>query len=202
MKICFFFTILILAVLFFSLSTFAQESVKPKILRSVPSETVRDAKLETAIRSVLDLGYDEKDVRYYYNRVDLNGDKKPEVIVFLFGRPLCGTGGCDALLFQKVRGKYKLVTAFEPARNPIIVSRTKTKGWRDLIFFNIGGGVGVIRNSVIYGYYSLIRFNGRTYSENPTVVSDAPPLKTRFKGVAYVVGEYSSELGLRLRPRK
>ena len=189
-------------VLFFSSSNFAQESAKPKILRNVPSETIRDAKLEAAIRSVLDLGYDEKDVRYYYNRVDLNGDKKPEVIVFLFGRPLCGTSGCDALLFQKVRGKYKLVTAFEPARNPIIVSQTKTNGWRDLIFYNVGGGAGVIRNSVIYGYYSLVRFNGQTYSENPTDVNDAPPLKTRVKGVAYVVGEYSDEFGLLFRPRK
>ena len=108
---------------------------------------------------------------------------------------MCGTSGCDALLFQKVRGKYKLVTAFEPARNPIIVSQTKTNGWRDLIFYNAGGGI-------IPGYYSRSRFNGRTYPDNPTVERDSPPLKTRVKGVAYVVGEYSDEFGLRFRPRK
>ena len=195
MSTSFFFTTLVSTVLFSSLSTFAQESVKPKILRSVASETVRDAKLETAIRSIVDLGYDEKNLRYYYNRVDLNNDKKPEVIVFLFGQGMCGTSGCGALLFQKIRDKYKLVTAFEPARNPLIVSQTKTKGWRDLIFYNAGGGI-------IPGYYSRCRFNGRTYPENPTVEQDSPPLKTGVKGVAYVVGEYSSEFGLRMRPRK
>lgn len=200
MKTRFFFKALVLAVAFISPETFAQESVEPKILRNISSETARDAKLERAIRSIY--GFDrnmEKEMRYYYNRVDLNGDKKPEVIVFLFGRVLCGTGGCDALLFRKVKGKYKLITAFEPVRNPIIVSQTKTNGWRDLIFYNSGGGIGVIRNHIIYGYYSHARFNGQTYPENPTVVSDSPPLRTRLKGVAYVVGEYSSEFGLRLR---
>lgn len=195
MKTCFFFTTLILTVLFLPLVTLAQESVKPKILRSVYSETARDAKLEAAIRLIVGLDDDEKDMRYYYNRVDLNDDKRSEVIVFLFGRPICGTSGCDALLFRKVRGKYKLVTAFEPARNPIIVSQTKTKGWRDLIFYNAGGGI-------IPGYYSRSRFNGRTYPDNPTVEQDSPPLKTRVKGRAYVVGGYSDEFGLRFRRRK
>lgn len=196
MRMCFFFTTLILAATIFPLASLAQESVKPKILRSVSSETVRDAQLETAIRVVEEFGDDDEDrIRYYYNRVDLNGDKKPEVIVFLFGRGMCGTSGCDALLFQKVRGKYKLVTAFAPARNPIIVSQSKTNGWRDLVFYNAGGGI-------IPGYYSRSRFNGRAYPNNPTVKQDSPPLKIRIKGVAYVVGEYSDQFGLQLRSEK
>ncbi len=195
MRTSFFFAPLVSTVLFFSLSAFAQESVKPKILRRVASEAVRDAKLETAIRSVVDLDYGEKDLRYYYNQVDLNNDKKPEILVFLFGRGMCGTSGCNAFLFEKIRGKYKLVTAFGPARNPIIVSQTKTKGWLDLVFYNAGGGI-------VPGYYSRSQFNGRAYPTNPTVEKDSPPLKTRVKGVAYVVGEYSSEFGLRMHSRK
>jgi hypothetical protein len=134
-------------------------------------------------------------MRYYYNPVDLNDDKRPEVVVFVFGRTMCGSSGCDAMVFQKVKGGYKLVTHFEPARNPIIVSQTKTNGWRDLVFYNAGGGI-------IPGYYSISRFNGRTYPRNPTVEKDAPPLKTPIIGTAYVVGEYSPDFGLRFRRRK
>lgn len=95
------------------------------------------------------------------------------------------------MLFQKVKSRYKLVTAFEPARNPVIVSQTKTNGWQDLIFYNAGG--------ISPGYYSLSRFNGRTYPENLTIDNDSPPLKTKLTGVAYVVGKYSDGFGLQFR---
>lgn len=78
------FTNFILAIFLSSLPALAQTGVAPKILRSVSSETVRDLKSEKAIRLLHKLGDEEKDVRYYYNRVDLNGDKKPEVIVYPF----------------------------------------------------------------------------------------------------------------------
>jgi hypothetical protein len=184
-------TFLTILITLFLVPCFAQEKVKPRILCQGHSETVRDGRLERAIREAAEFGSGEEErMRYYYNRVDLNNDKKPEVIVFLFGEGMCGSSGCDAFLFQKIDGKYKLITAFEPVRNPIIVSQTKTKGWNDLIFYNAGGGI-------IPGYYSLSRFNGKTYPANPTVEKDSPSLKTRIKGKAYVVGEYSSEFGLR-----
>ena len=143
-----FFTILLTLLL--SSVIFAQKTITPKILRNVKSETIRDEKLETAILSNLGLSPEElkKDVRYYYNLVDLNADKTPEVIVFLFGRVMCGTSGCDAMVFQKLENRYRLITHFGPARNPIIVSQTKTKGWRDLLFYNAGGGITP-------GYYSI-----------------------------------------------
>jgi hypothetical protein len=190
MKARFFSIIILLATVFFSLSVFAQNSVKPKIMRRVSSEKVRDAKLEAAIFSAVAIGgKEDRETRYYYNRVDLNGDKKPEVLVYVFGGINCGTGGCDVLLFQKVRGKYKLINNFGPTRNPVVVSHNKTDGWHDLIFYNVGGGI-------INGYYSVCRFNGRAYPENPTINDEAPPLKTRVKGTEYLVGDAGENSGL------
>jgi hypothetical protein len=187
------FTALLVIALVFSTSIFAQQSVKPIILKRVYSEKTRDQKLEAAIFSATEIGDSEdKETRYYYNRVDLNGDKNPEILVYVFGGGNCGTGGCNALLFHKVRGKYKLTVTFGPVRNPIIVSQHKTKGWNDLIFFNSGGGI-------IPGYFSVCRFNGKNYPDNPTVERDAPPLKTRLKGIAYVSGIGYGESGLRFQ---
>ncbi len=79
------------------------------------------------------------------------------------------------------------------ARNPIIVSQRKTRGWNDLIMYVVGGGIQP-------GYYTVLHFDGRTYPDNATV-DPAAPLKTRAKGVAYLVGEASYETGIVLRSR-
>jgi hypothetical protein len=183
-------SVIIFSLLLFPLITFGQGDTETYILKSIDSETICDLELEKAILASRNFGTEtEKDARYYYNRVDLNGDKQPEVLVFLFGRPFCGSGGCKMLLFQKVKGKYKLVTYFSPVRNPIIVSVRKTNGWNDLIFYNSGGGIP--------GYYSRSTFNGKTYPANPTVESDSQPITKGIKGVQYLIGNYSYESGLR-----
>lgn len=173
------------------LMAFSQGSIEPEILRKVVFEKKRDTRLEAAIiRSTGVNEVDDKSTRYYYNFVDLNGDRKSEVLVYIFGGYFCGTGGCDAYLFREAKQGYKLVTHFEPVRNPIIVSQNKTKGWNDLIFFNRGGGI-------IPGYYSICRFNGKSYCENPTIKDEVPSLTKRVKGVAYLIGNGHGESGLR-----
>ena len=176
-----------LVLLFIASASLAQRSKKPVIVKRVRSETAPDAKLEEAI------GIEEEGARYYYNRVDLNGDGKPEVLVYLFGKGMCGTGGCDVAIFQLVKGEYKSVSGTSLVWNPIIVSEHKTHGWNDLIAFVSGGGI-------IPGYYTMLRFNGRTYPENATV-EPAVPLKTRVKGIAYLVGSASAKSGLALRAK-
>lgn len=161
-------------------------------MRRVRSETARDPKLEAAIRSAY--GEDlEAEVRYYYNKVDLNGDGRLDVLVYAFGKEMCGTGGCDALVFQSVNGGYKLVSNISLVWNPVIVSRHKTHGWNDLILFVVVGGIQP-------GYYAVLRFDGSKYPENPTV-EPAAPLKTRVGGTAYVVGSATLKSGLVLRSR-
>lgn len=176
-------------------SAFAQQSKKPIVVRRVRPSSVRDANLEAAIVSVIYGGraIEESDgVRYHYNRVDLDGDKKPEVLVFVFGHVMCGSSGCGALIFRTRGRGYELLTEIGPARNPVIVSQHKSHGWNDLVMFVAGGGI-------LPGYYAVLRFDGRTYPENPTV-GPARPLKERVKGRAYLVGDYSPDAGMALRP--
>ena len=77
-----------------------QRSAQPRIIRRVPSETVPDKEIEKAI--ITDLaGLRAGDtVRYYYSCVDRCGDGNPEVLAYIFGPRLCGTGGCSALVFS------------------------------------------------------------------------------------------------------
>jgi len=170
----------------------AQHSARPLITRSVKSERVRDEKLEEAIRRTFP-EYPrtaEGEIDYYYNRVDLDGDGKPEVLVFLFGPHVCGTGGCGVLVFKSAKGGYRVVGDIVLARNPVIVSKHKTHGWHDLIMFILGGGVRP-------GYYSVVPFDGKQYPENP---SDGQVLSFRQSGTAYLVGSPVIGSGIVLVP--
>ena len=123
--------------------------------QSIRSETVRDAQLERAILREFPT-YRElaSNVEYYYNRVDLNGDNKPEVLVRLVGGGICGSGGCSTLIFQTVGQDYRLVSDIALTGGSVIVTNQKTLGWNDLIVSS--------RSS-----YHLMRFNGRTYPISP-----------------------------------
>ena len=163
----------------------------PEIVRKIYPEHRRDRALEAAIRRGLTAS-DDYPIEYIFNRVGLNGDGVTEVLVYTFGRGMCGTSGCDAAVFKKSGTRYVLVTHFEPVRNPILVSQHSTNGWRDLIFFNVAGGI-------IDGYYSVARFNGRTYYDNPTVERHAPPLRGRIRTTSYLSGK--AEKGITLMPK-
>jgi len=137
--------------------------------QSILSETVRDVELERAILPA-NTYYDNKSIeifgshaRYYYNKIDLNGDNKAEVLVHVVGPTFCGTGGCTTLIFKSVGQNYQLVSEITVSRLPIIVTNQKTNGWNDLILNARGGGRGPAGNSGLY----LVRFNGRTYPEAP-----------------------------------
>jgi hypothetical protein len=162
----------------------------PSIVRTVTPETKRDTKLDTAIR-VAERDNPHKELHYYFNRVDLKGDGKLEVLVFVFGPGQCGTGGCEAYVFEPDGDRYRLVTDIALARNPIIVSEAKTHGWKDLIMFVAGGGV-------LPGYYAVLHFDGTTYPSNPAY-EPAEPLKDRVEGAAYVVGDVRYNGGFVLR---
>jgi hypothetical protein len=179
------------AVFLVLISHLLAQSKEIRIVRSVRSETRRDKLFERALSELVVLPGEVADIRYYFNRIDLNRDGIPEVIAFVFGEHQCGSGGCHAYLFRKIGSRYKLVTSFGPTRNPIIVSTTRTNGWDDLIFFNSGGGI-------IPGYYSIARYDGRNYPSNPSVKDKCPPIHQPYRGTAYLVGDYHQDAGLRL----
>jgi hypothetical protein len=90
---------------------------------------------------------------------------------------ICGTGGCRILIFKGVGKNYSLITEMSVSRPPVWVTSTKTQGWSDLIFYNSGGGTKP--------FYSLLKFDGKTYPENPTV---EPTISQKIKSVEYLAG--------------
>lgn len=127
----------------------------------IKAETSRDLKLEAAIRR--ELGKFDRVVRYSYNRVDLNGDKKPEVLVGLSGSLVCGNGGCMVYIFQSTGKDYRMVSSIGSTSVPIIVTNQKTNGWNDLIVDTFGN---YRRQNGQDGYWQL-KFNGKKYPGEP-----------------------------------
>ena len=158
------------------------------------AERTHDAELERAIRRAIGRSEDARATesvgRYFYNRVDLNGDGRPEVLAYLMGLEFCGTGGCNLLVFQSGDNGYRLLAEISLVNNPVVVSRQRTRGWNDLILYVAGGGI-------TRGHYVRLSFDGRRYPANPTVL---PALRrgTRIAGVAYMADEVSPEAGLPL----
>ncbi|HEX8557436.1 MAG TPA: hypothetical protein VF668_05015 [Pyrinomonadaceae bacterium] len=174
----------------------AQRGPKPFVTAEVKSETERDARLEAAIRDADGDGRDdyanagELWTNYYYNRVDLNGDGRPEALVYLFGAYTCGSGGCNTLVFRQTEaGDYKLVAEISLTHNPVVVSERRTNGWKDLIFMVSGGGERA--------RHAVLRFDGRTYPNNPTT-APAAPLKAPARGKAYLAGSGYRDTGFPL----
>jgi len=122
------------------------------------------AKLDSTLENQLRKMYsdDDGEVRYFSKSFDLNGDGKPEVIVHVVGPGVCGTGGCETHIFSKLGAGYKLISTIDLSRPLVIAALGRSHGWRNLIVFVAGGGN-------VAGYYAELRFNGKTYPDNPTL---------------------------------
>lgn len=129
----------------------------------VPSQAA-PAGLETALRG---LHADDGALTYAHAYVDLNGDGTDEVLAYVMGPMVCGSGGCNLYVLAP-EGEdggegWRVVTRTSVTRTPVGVLTTSTNGWRDLAV-SIGGGgaqAGWVR----------LTYDGRTYPTNPT----APP---------------------------
>jgi putative lipoprotein len=115
-------------------------------------------------------GANPKETKYQVAEIDLNGDKKKDALVLLQDRNWCGTGGCFMLVFANQNNRFKLVSAISLVREPVIISETKTKNWRDIIV-HVSGGGGESKNVAL-------KFNGSSYPTNP---SGLKPLATNTK---------------------
>lgn len=158
-------------------------------IRYIYSETERDMKLEKALVKVFDLKQDENKVRYYYNKVDLNEDGNPEIFAYLVGLPVCGTGGCSAAIFKQENEKYTLLSRFTLVNNPVIISNSKTKGYKDIIMHVSGGG--------IESFFAWIKYDGTTYPINPSVQPKVMP-GTKVNGMAIIADDITKNPGIEL----
>ncbi len=183
------FTALLLVGLSVSPSS-GQKPAAPEIKRRIPPEKTANACIEAAIRKYLDVDRaDAASLRYSWDRVDLNGDGKPEFLVYVTGPAFCGSGGCTALVLKHDDSACAPVAQITLARVPIVVSDGKSHGWRNLILPVSGGGAEP--------GYAVLPFDGAHYPDNPTV-APAHSLARKIAGDAYLVG--AENKGLPLQP--
>jgi predicted small lipoprotein YifL len=144
----------------------------PAVTESVEAETATSetagAEAAAPVGAMLREMYAEfgRDTRYFVAAADLDGDGDEEVIVHVAGPMVCGTGGCNTLVFTPRGSGYELVGDISVTRPPIRVSRASTNGWRNLIVHISGGGIQSIDGEV--------PFDGATYQSNPTAPMVAP----------------------------
>lgn len=156
--------------------------------QSIRSETVGNLGLERVILEQIPKEF-VKNTRYYYNRIDLNGDNIPEVIVQIVGHGVCGSGGCSTFIYKIVGQSYQLVSEIAQTGGPVIVTAQKSYGWNDLI---------VRSGSVLEPGYRLMRFNGRSYPASPADGLPIPKNSTII-GRAFL-SDANSTGGIALRP--
>ncbi|WP_313757276.1 hypothetical protein [Tissierella sp.] len=141
-----------------------------------PSETEKSEELEKIIIDYLQ--YDKKEdeeLEYFYNYIDLNGDEKEEIFVYLIGKSVSGSGGSTALIIDKE--SHKIISNFTLVQNPIIISEEKTNGWNNIIMNVSGGGVE--------SFYAKLGFDGEKYPSNPSMASEVEEGSV-VKGIAII----------------
>ncbi|MGX7895801.1 hypothetical protein [Tsuneonella sp. HG222] len=98
---------------------------------------------------------------YLSSEYDLDGDGKPEVLAYIGGTTLCGTGGCALVVAKREGEALTKVLQTSVTRLPVGVLDSSTNGWRDLWVSTAGGGELSGRR--------ILRYDGDNYPSNPTV---------------------------------
>lgn len=138
---------------------------------SVATQTPIPAGLSSFLR-------DRHIARYDHALTDLDGDGRPEVLVYAMAsrrdgaRYFCGSGGCALYVLSLTPTGYRTISRISVTRPPIRILSSRSHGWRDLGVMVAGGGV-------IPGYQARLRFDGKRYPTNPSV-----PPALRLKGSA------------------
>ncbi|CAM1345631.1 hypothetical protein [Tenacibaculum amylolyticum] len=96
----------------------------------------------------------KEDRIFRFATIDLNGDDKKEIFIYLNSTYFCGSGGCSFLLLDS---NFKLITKFTVTQPPILVSNDSENGWKKLYLYS-------------KGYREMI-YNSETmsYPSNPSV---------------------------------
>jgi len=152
----------------------------------IKAETKPDPEIESAFSEEFGIRRGEDKVRYYYNRVDLDGDGVPEIFVYLTGPLLCGSGGCSGLVLKRANSGYTVKSRFSLVRTPVFVSETKTNGWKDIIMYVAGGG--------IEASYRVLKFDGKTYPLNPSIQPEVE--SSTIKGIGIISDDVTENPGI------
>jgi hypothetical protein len=149
------------------------KSEKPEPEASASGEASEAAVTPVSVESWLtdrlspDVGGDTGSLLYARAEADLDGDGVKEVLAYVGGPMMCGTGGCNLFVLKRDGAGFREVGDLSVVQLPVGVLTTKTNGWRDLAVSVSGGGRpgGIMR----------VPFDGSAYATNPTV-SPAEPV--------------------------
>lgn len=94
--------------------------------------------------------------------VDVNGDSRPDALVYLEGTAWCGSGGCTLLVMEAIApedvaelGWFRPAAEISLVHAPVLVTEATNEGWSDLV---VETGAGE--------RYRL-SFDGETYPLSP-----------------------------------
>jgi putative lipoprotein len=110
--------------------------------------------------------------------VDLNSDGQEDALVHLQSPHWCGS--CIMLVFKGTKSWFQFVSRSLLLRGPLLVSDTKTRGWRDLVVEVSGGGAIPKRVA--------LKFDGKKYPLNPPTQKALPTAK-HVKGAKVFEGQ-------------
>ena len=149
------------------------------------SAAPRDAALRAYLQRALGPASDTPNTSIKTAWTDLNGDGRPEALVYVFGPERCGSGGCDLLILERTAEGFRRRGDISVTRFPVGILRTRTDGWRH-ISVRVGGG------GIINGYSAEVPFRNGHYASNPTV-APARRLASAVEPAVIMTGNEKSE---------
>ena len=117
---------------------------------------------ESSIKQFITSMNGNKSTDYAVAFRDLDGDGQSEAIVRLSG-DWCGSGGCNALILKRKKNGWNIVSKIMVTRTPIRVLDDVSHGWHSIGVWVQGGGI-------LKGYEAELRFNGKSYPSNPSMI--------------------------------
>lgn len=117
-----------------------------------------EAALEAWIRDAFP---SERRLGYRSSEFDLDGDGSPEVLAYVGGPDLCGSGGCSLVVLKRDGRDFTEVVRTIHTKLPLGVLDSESNGWADLWVSTAGGGDLTGRR--------ILKFDGASYPSDPTV---------------------------------
>ncbi len=116
----------------------------------------------------------DKTTRFTSAIIQSEGTTKGEIVVYISGESWCGSGGCRLWILEPNGGSFNVIGEMTIVWPPIRVLRTKSHSHYDIGVWVQGGGIQP-------GYEALMRFDGASYPDNPSV-PPAVQLTTKVTG--------------------
>ncbi len=137
-----------------------------------PKQTVADLSdgvFQDAVKMYLDACKGPQSSQYEYSREDLDGDGRREGIILLESPfySWCTVDGCRMVIFKAEEKQFSVLSEISPVRGPLLLSDTRTNGWRDIVM-RVSGRTGWAAKDV------ALKFNGATYPKQPAYVEPLP----------------------------